>query len=331
MSIVLPITCKFLKNFCKKNGVVGVSHLKKIDIINKIFTHPNLRIDACYFLAELGGIKTYDFYISTIDIIVKDVIKRRCLLNFSYCEWHYIILNRTLTNNFIIEFQECFKHLLEPLIKNQKMTDHVLLQIFNEHAINYPFFTLQDLNNNDFIVEKYYTKILWPLMIFFQKMGPSLINYIFDKRVIFEDLNLQTYFGRLISKHQVLTTQTFRKLKNILCWKSISSYQNLTDEDIIEFATFLDWNKIIKKYTLSQYVVDKLPKPYQEINCTKIFNKITCGICLLENTVDMINLMCNHKFCKSCIDVWLNKHSSCPYCRISILYIPSIYNRQTDN
>lgn len=42
----------------------------------------------------------------------------------------------------------------------------------------------------------------------------------------------------------------------------------------------------------------------------------TCVICL-EEVISRghVYLACNHVFHRDCIDTWLNKNSSCPYCR----------------
>lgn len=40
-----------------------------------------------------------------------------------------------------------------------------------------------------------------------------------------------------------------------------------------------------------------------------------CGICLCTITKNYVYLECNHVFHYKCIDSWLNKNLSCPYCR----------------
>jgi len=39
-----------------------------------------------------------------------------------------------------------------------------------------------------------------------------------------------------------------------------------------------------------------------------------CPICM-NITNNIITTKCGHKFCKSCINVWLSKHNLCPSCR----------------
>ena len=50
---------------------------------------------------------------------------------------------------------------------------------------------------------------------------------------------------------------------------------------------------------------------------------MSCSICLedFERSDKTLTLRCNHQFHKTCIDEWLVKRSSCPYCRA---YLKSI-------
>lgn len=44
-----------------------------------------------------------------------------------------------------------------------------------------------------------------------------------------------------------------------------------------------------------------------------------CSICLEENnTKDNMQTYCGHIFHNECIQEWLHKHTSCPYCRTHI-------------
>jgi len=42
-----------------------------------------------------------------------------------------------------------------------------------------------------------------------------------------------------------------------------------------------------------------------------------CLICW-EDITDLHVTTCNHQFCKSCIDQWLQSHDDCPYCRTKL-------------
>lgn len=49
-----------------------------------------------------------------------------------------------------------------------------------------------------------------------------------------------------------------------------------------------------------------------------------CSICLNEyESTDQVSTSkkdgCDHMFHKECLEVWLSKHSSCPYCRMELL------------
>lgn len=46
-----------------------------------------------------------------------------------------------------------------------------------------------------------------------------------------------------------------------------------------------------------------------------------CSICLekYQKKDKIVNLDCNHVFHKDCLNLWLNKHNSCPQCRENII------------
>lgn len=45
---------------------------------------------------------------------------------------------------------------------------------------------------------------------------------------------------------------------------------------------------------------------------------MSCPICLNEEIVDKHTTICNHDFCKICIDTWLEKKNTCPCCRAKL-------------
>src|SRR5271155_794386 len=52
-----------------------------------------------------------------------------------------------------------------------------------------------------------------------------------------------------------------------------------------------------------------------------------CPICFSEAS-DTTN-SCNHSFHQACLDIWLNGHDTCPYCRYNIIierYYPANIN-----
>ena len=47
-----------------------------------------------------------------------------------------------------------------------------------------------------------------------------------------------------------------------------------------------------------------------------VLNKSTCSICLTTPDLEKATLtLCDHLFCRSCLDIWLKEHSTCPFCR----------------
>ena len=46
-----------------------------------------------------------------------------------------------------------------------------------------------------------------------------------------------------------------------------------------------------------------------------------CAICLEKGCSKFKTLKCNHTFHKSCINMWLNNHNNCPYCRAIVKII----------
>ena len=42
---------------------------------------------------------------------------------------------------------------------------------------------------------------------------------------------------------------------------------------------------------------------------------VSCSICLGDEKKDLFSLSCYHTFHKECIDEWLAKKATCPYCR----------------
>ncbi|CAI9753336.1 unnamed protein product [Fraxinus pennsylvanica] len=69
---------------------------------------------------------------------------------------------------------------------------------------------------------------------------------------------------------------------------------------------------------LKKKVLKSLPKLTYAANDDKIGNLSDCAICLSEFTAgDEVRVLpqCGHGFHVSCIDTWLESHSSCPSCR----------------
>ena len=44
-----------------------------------------------------------------------------------------------------------------------------------------------------------------------------------------------------------------------------------------------------------------------------------CPICLNEMTLETsVSTMCNHQYCETCLNTWLENHNTCPLCRYEI-------------
>ncbi|KAE9451300.1 hypothetical protein C3L33_16821, partial [Rhododendron williamsianum] len=64
------------------------------------------------------------------------------------------------------------------------------------------------------------------------------------------------------------------------------------------------------------------PWPYDLLN--RVFT-VKCTVCLAEyHKEDILRVLpyCGHSFHATCIDKWLQQHSTCPVCRISLRELP---------
>ncbi|KAK6144654.1 hypothetical protein DH2020_021474 [Rehmannia glutinosa] len=76
---------------------------------------------------------------------------------------------------------------------------------------------------------------------------------------------------------------------------------------------------------LEPLVVANFPtKKYKEV-CLASKENAQCTVCLSEYHEDdtlRILPLCGHSFHATCIDIWLQQHSTCPVCRISLRELP---------
>ncbi|KAL8533261.1 hypothetical protein ACS0TY_009590 [Phlomoides rotata] len=76
---------------------------------------------------------------------------------------------------------------------------------------------------------------------------------------------------------------------------------------------------------LEPLVVANFPtKIYRDL-CLTSKENAQCTVCLSEyHAEDMLRILplCGHSFHAACIDIWLQQHSTCPVCRISLRELP---------
>ncbi|PIN17280.1 hypothetical protein CDL12_10053 [Handroanthus impetiginosus] len=76
---------------------------------------------------------------------------------------------------------------------------------------------------------------------------------------------------------------------------------------------------------LEPFVVANFPtKKFKEM-CLSSKENAQCSVCLSEyHEEDTLRILpfCYHSFHASCIDLWLQQHSTCPVCRISLRELP---------
>ena len=56
---------------------------------------------------------------------------------------------------------------------------------------------------------------------------------------------------------------------------------------------------------------------------TSITEQENCPICI-DQITDLHTTECDHKFCKCCIDRWLESHINCPLCRHQLIIEPTV-------
>ncbi len=120
-----------------------------------------------------------------------------------------------------------------------------------------------------------------------------------------------------ISYSQTLSEQFIREFQDKVDWYFISSHQKLSENFIMEFQHKVNWNRVLYFQILSESFKQKIRTAYEIISNTEE----ECSICLSESDYQFIKTRCNHIFHKECIDVWLNQHNSCPFCRQTVRLI----------
>ena len=67
-------------------------------------------------------------------------------------------------------------------------------------------------------------------------------------------------------------------------------------------------------------VINSLKEKKRKPTEAEIVSSTQCSICQEDFTKDkdLIELNCDHRFCESCIVPWLEKHNTCPVCRVEV-------------
>ncbi|XP_052141819.1 RING-H2 finger protein ATL7-like [Oryza glaberrima] len=98
------------------------------------------------------------------------------------------------------------------------------------------------------------------------------------------------------------------------------------DFDVEFRATDLDRTIEHTRSGLEPFVVAAIPTMKYSYEAFQSKDDAQCSICLGEyNEKEILRIMpkCRHNFHLSCIDVWLQKQTTCPICRISLKDLPS--------
>ncbi|XWS56889.1 hypothetical protein CRYUN_Cryun09bG0124600 [Craigia yunnanensis] len=76
---------------------------------------------------------------------------------------------------------------------------------------------------------------------------------------------------------------------------------------------------------LEPVVVANFPTKKYSDECFSATEDAQCTVCLSEyHSEDVLRILpyCGHSFHVTCIDIWLQQHSTCPVCRISLREFP---------
>lgn len=255
----------------------------------------------------------------------QDIISFQKQIDFSLLIKHQHVSERVLVMfNNKINFNVVIKNQAVPewiLGMFYEKIDPILLIQTQTLSHNFMTWMLNKVNPAERFrgtVEHYYRAVLWPHLIKNQRLSKDTILFIYNRLVSVEPEEVKKIFGSLISKHQEIDTTLLEMFQEIVPWSSISRYQVLQDEDLIKFCDVIDFIVYQNRgFTLSQFVKENLPKPFDEIK-----EEVNCPICLDLKGDGIILKKCKHSFCQPCILGWLRtaEISSCPICRMEVPY-----------
>jgi hypothetical protein len=351
-NINLPILqINILINYIIKNNIIFNCY-ELIDLFSCIIINDKFQLFKIF----------HDFYIDKIEYkifyykqIVKDLINfnkfKFILYLLSKESMHFGILKKYLNNytNKIYSI-ECFEFL--KLIIPLKMNENIFWNILS-HCDN----KLEFLNKNYDII-KDISSITNQISFFNENKDCNILNYFEQKipKIFINDIyiilsnnyNLNIIHWFFINyKNELLLTENL--LYNILnndnldLFKIYEQHFNFTIDyydyimhyvckyglkNIIKYIENLYSDRYILKLNDYLFNEDELKfELFYKLTINLIKNTIhinelnDCIICY-ENKKKMLKTNCNHIFCDSCINQWINniESNNCPYCRQDIIH-----------
>jgi hypothetical protein len=76
---------------------------------------------------------------------------------------------------------------------------------------------------------------------------------------------------------------------------------------------------ISNAHTINVNNNDHIVRSFNVDNIDYSYANHECSICLTDINENIVKTICEHYFCKSCVDKWLSEHYNCPNCRNNLL------------
>lgn len=204
--------------------------------------------------------------------------------------------------------------------RNQRLSENFLtthMAFICEHASYHHFWTVlaqRHVLSDDFILE-HILELPWWALCQYQKLSTNIIVELIN--VVEQFYGSDQRFWDLISTYQKMPANLLRQYKNKVNWVLIVTNNVLDETTVLEFKAELN-RSLVMQYQghLNSDFLERHFSPY-----TKVLDSFfLCPICLEEIVENGVRTnICNHKFCKTCIDQSLAIKSSCPYCRTNLL------------
>ena len=85
-----------------------------------------------------------------------------------------------------------------------------------------------------------------------------------------------------------------------------------------------DFLMYLSSEPIEEFIKDHIGGTLTEVDNTN--KTLECSICY-ESIEKLLKTTCNHIFCGRCINSWLEKHNTCPYCREEIYKENPVYTQ----